>query len=200
MTEWDWILDDASMEAVKKMNMVCGHLSQEFDSGADLSAPPVFIVGPPRSGTTLLYQLVSAHLDVAFINNFMARFWEAPAIGAYLSARVAALKPQDDVESEIGRTRGLGGVHEFGYFWKRFFHGPTDFADEIAPEPGDKMRHEVAAMERILGKRVVFKNLTCGLRITALAKVFGKPLFVEMRRSPPGQCHGHPQGAETLSR
>lgn len=184
MAEWDWILEDTSMEAVRRLNDVCENIKDAFETEGGPLVPPVFIVGPPRSGTTLLYQLIAFHLDVAYVNNFLARFWNAPAIGAHLSANVIGIEPQEDVISSLGSTDGLGGVHEFGYFWKRFFHGPTDFEESISPEHAATMLREVGTMSRILGKRLVFKNLACGLRLGPLAQVFGKPLIIEIRRSP----------------
>ena len=36
--------------------------------------PTLHVVGPPRSGTTLLMQLLAAHLEVGYINNLIAAF------------------------------------------------------------------------------------------------------------------------------
>ena len=35
---------------------------------------PVFIIGPPRSGTTLLYQVLVARYTFGYFSNWMARF------------------------------------------------------------------------------------------------------------------------------
>jgi hypothetical protein len=45
-------------------------------------------VGVPRSGTTLLYQLIARFLRVGFITNRMARYWMTPIAGAMLSGRI----------------------------------------------------------------------------------------------------------------
>lgn len=177
-------MDDESQVSVQRINQLCALLQPGIAEMTLPDIPPVFIVGPPRSGTTLLYQLMAASLDVGYINNFMARFWLAPVVGAYLSAQVLGISKQADVHSDLGRTKGLGGVHEFGYFWKRFFPGKTDYAADIDAESEALLKREVGTMQSVLGKRLVFKNLTCGLRIAPLAKVFGEPVFIEVRRSP----------------
>ena len=41
--------------------------------GAGASEAPVFLLGPARSGTSLLYKLLCLHRDVAFISNYVAR-------------------------------------------------------------------------------------------------------------------------------
>ena len=40
----------------------------------------VFILGPARSGTTLLYKGLCLHPDVAFISNWSARFPRLPVV------------------------------------------------------------------------------------------------------------------------
>ena len=44
-----------------------------------LRYPPIFIVGPPRSGTTLVYQALIEYLDVGYLSNFHGWFWGAPS-------------------------------------------------------------------------------------------------------------------------
>ncbi|NIU01843.1 MAG: hypothetical protein GWN01_13315, partial [Nitrosopumilaceae archaeon] len=40
--------------------------------------PPVFILGPPRSGTTLLYQLMTCSFNFAYIPNIANKFYRCP--------------------------------------------------------------------------------------------------------------------------
>jgi hypothetical protein len=42
-------------------------VGEEVRAGA--AAGPLFLVGVPRSGTTLLYKLLCLHPDVAYISN-----------------------------------------------------------------------------------------------------------------------------------
>ena len=44
--------------------------------------PPTFIVGPPRSGTLILYQLLCKHFQFGYINNFVANWPKAPLIAS----------------------------------------------------------------------------------------------------------------------
>src|SRR5665213_31108 len=43
--------------------------------------PVTFVLGPPRSGTTLTSQLLAQSGLFGIISNFAARFWRAPALG-----------------------------------------------------------------------------------------------------------------------
>ena len=55
------------------------------------SAPPVYLVGPARSGTSLLYKLLCLHPEAAWISNWLARAPGAPPLAAL--NRLAAEAP-----------------------------------------------------------------------------------------------------------
>jgi len=77
----------------------------------------IFIVGAPRSGTTLLSQLFSGCTNAGYPNNLMASFWNAPITGALLSKRWT----EDKIftgDSNFGQTSDYREPHEFGAFWR----------------------------------------------------------------------------------
>src|SRR5690606_21792278 len=51
---------------------------------AEAAPPPVFVVGPPRSGTTLVYQLLVRRFRVAYLSNLAHRLYETPAAATWL--------------------------------------------------------------------------------------------------------------------
>src|ERR1051326_495618 len=53
-------------------------LEQDFQAPIH---PVTFVLGPPRSGTTVTGQLIARSGLFGFISNFAARFWGAPALG-----------------------------------------------------------------------------------------------------------------------
>lgn len=77
----------------------------------------IFIIGAPRSGTTLLSQLFSGCTDVGYPNNLMAMFWSAPLTGALLSKKFITDKVFTG-SSKYGRTSDFREPHEFGAFWR----------------------------------------------------------------------------------
>jgi hypothetical protein len=82
------------------------------------TGPIVFIVGAPRSGTTLLYQTIARHLAVGYVSNALASYWGAPLVGARLLCwRKGRVRQHEQFSSEYGRTRGAMGPHEFSWFW-----------------------------------------------------------------------------------
>jgi LPS sulfotransferase NodH len=77
----------------------------------------IFIIGAPRSGTTLLSQLFSGCANAGYPNNLMAAFWNAPITGALLSKRWS----EDKIftgNSDFGQTSDYREPHEFGAFWR----------------------------------------------------------------------------------
>ena len=69
-----------------------------------LARPETFstlhVVGVPRSGTTLLAQLVASHLNIGCINNLIAAFWRAPVYGVRLSRKLLPEKLTSSLGSE----------------------------------------------------------------------------------------------------
>lgn len=119
-----------------------------------------FIVGVPRSGTTLLYQLAARFLEVAWIDNRMARYWMAPTYGALRHSPQRRERPEVALSSDFGVTGDPAGPHEFSWFWQ--FHMDFDGTD-VLPE------HALAAVD--------WAAIDAELR--AVAGVFGRPLLLK---------------------
>lgn len=149
--------------------------------------PVVFIIGTPRSGHTLLSQLLAASGGLAYISNFVARFWMAPYIGAKIELALGIRERQVEKEyfSEYGKTTGWAGPHEFGNFLRRWLpFGETHRVDleGLPQETAEKFAQEVAALEAIYGKPVFFRNIIYGLNVDLLLRVFPDAIFVVCRR------------------
>lgn len=96
----------------------------------------IFIIGPPRSGTTLLSQWLSGLNLFCYPTNFMSRFFKNPVLGAQVQQllfdeRFRYKKEFEDVtphlssyRSQLGKTEGVLSPNEFWYFWKRFYDFP----------------------------------------------------------------------------
>ena len=79
--------------------------------------PSVFIVGAPRSGTTLLSQLFASCTEIGYVSNIMALFWDAPILGAHVSEHFQD-RPEFTGRSVYGKTSSPLEPHEFGMFWR----------------------------------------------------------------------------------
>lgn len=146
--------------------------------------PGLFIFGVPRSGTTLLYQLVAFCFDAGYISNVAARFWRVPLVGIRLSE---ALEVDDHppFASRAGRTRGATGPHEFGYFWSRLFGYE---GQQVRPEGAvedwrwEAIEREVGRIHREFGRPVVHKNLTYAFHLPRFRRVFPDAVFLYLER------------------
>lgn len=148
--------------------------------------PVVFVVGAPRSGTTLLYQALLQRFRFVYFSNLGAAFYRAPTFAQALER----LPPFSSgagtaFESRFGRTRGWRGPHEAARFWYRWFPSGEDVY--VAPgatprETLDGLRREVAGMIRVGGAPALFKNTFNSMRIAPLCEAFPEASFLVCSR------------------
>jgi hypothetical protein len=185
-------LMDAETQALTDVNAMLAPLQTEIESTCSAPLKPVIlIIGPPRSGTTLVSQLLAASGRVGYVSNFLARFWLAPAVGARIERAlgVGDTCHRFDFDSTYGRTSGWKQPHEFGRFWDRWFNfeQETHWVDDALRERVDAngLRRSVASLEREYGQPMVFKNNTwCTFQADLLAEILPTAVVVACTRDP----------------
>jgi len=80
-------------EFLRRLNEDLAEREQALYADVGVERPVVFVVGLPRSGTTLLSQLLAYCLDAGYVTNVAARFWLAPVHGIRLSRLLAGDEP-----------------------------------------------------------------------------------------------------------
>ena len=182
--------DPEQEERLKHLNALMAPLERQLISNFDRpQLPIVFIVGAPRSGSTLLSQMLTQTGAFSYVSNFVARFWLAPYVGMRIEEALDIRKLECDQSfvSRFGVTEGWVGPHEFGYFWSRWFRfGETHQLDAKGLEEIDldALRQELAALESVYDKPFCFKYLPFGLHIPFLAERFENSIFLLCRRQP----------------
>ena len=156
---------------------------------ADPERPVLFLVGAPRSGTTLLYQLIARHLEVAYVSNELARFWSAPLVGArWLDRRGVGRRPAARYRSEYGRDPEPFGPHEFSWFWHYWgdFRAHDDLRGEaLAGVDWRAIASRLTALANLRAAPLVVKSLNFTNYQTAqLAEVLPAARFLHVSRSP----------------
>lgn len=151
--------------------------------------PLVFIVGVPRSGTTLLFQLMASYLGVAYPSNVVARFWGVPVIGAIAQALLTKLRsPSIALQADHGKTSGYASPHEFAWFWQFRSEWPrVDDLDEPLLRQVDiaSIRRDLRCLAGWFGKPLVLKSLNyCDYQIAWLARQLPEARFIWIRREP----------------
>lgn len=160
--------------------------------------PVVVIVGCPRSGTTILTQILTATGDFAYPTNFLSRFAYAPMLGAMIQQM--AFDPDYDYHGELsdiqsvsgfssvlGKTSGAMAISEFFHFWRRFFpnHDPGYLTPEqLAQVDIARMRAELASIESVFGKPFMSKGMMMQYNVAFFAERMPELLFVHVKREP----------------
>lgn len=160
---------------------------QEEDYIRDLPEqfPTVHVIGVPRSGTTLMMQLLAAHTDIGYINNLIAAFWRAPVYGIRLSAQVVPRNISSSYKSEFGRTKGIHEPHEFGYFWSELLN----YQEMREPEGGkdinwERVRLVFTNMTLAYGGPIAFKSFLLAWHIPQMQLTLPKTCWLHIRRDP----------------
>lgn len=146
--------------------------------------PPLFVVGLPRSGTTLVYQALCHCMQVSYIPELAKYAPFAPAFSAWAAHRVRP-RYRSSFVSDYGSSLGLASPGE-ATTWNLWFDKDR-FYDEPAELPVRSLR-AIAAMvgriERIGGGPFVNKNLRNNSRIRLLAALFPAATFLVVVRDP----------------
>jgi Sulfotransferase family len=147
---------------------------------APLHHPPVFVVGAPRSGSTLLYQVLVQAFDVGYLSNRHCRLWGAPSV----VERVRRVEPPPSFSSRFGRTSAADEPSECGPFWYRFFRRSPQYVpiEDADPDRMRQLRAAVRAFGDAAGRPLVFKNLLCTLRLVPIGRALPEAVFVDIRR------------------
>ena len=148
------------------------------------SQPQLFILGLPRSGTTLIYQYIVHRLNVACFTHEVGRYYHSPCLVTFFQNKIYG-PYQSDFRSSYGKITGSASPREAGAFWGRFF-GLERYIryEEVSPKDIRTLQNTVACIQHIFGnKPFVNKNVKHMLRIDALSKIFPDSYFLIVERN-----------------
>jgi hypothetical protein len=144
--------------------------------------PLVLIVGAPRSGTTLLYQVLAHFLPVTYLTNLSALFPRAPITASRLfRPRATAVT----THSYYGNTAGLGGPNDGFHVWNRWL-GEDRYraAETLTDAQADEMRRFFGAWTAAFDRPFLNKNNRNADCIALLGRTLPEARFVVVRRDP----------------
>lgn len=172
---------------LEKLNEHLSSFEQEWYEDLPETLPSVHVIGVPRSGTTLLTQLISSGLDVGYINNFIARFWKAPVTGIRISREILGDNFESTLTSKFGKTCRIREPHEFNYFWSDVL-GYDGFLEKTAEEAEqiDWKRISIVVRNMIgaFNKPLVFKSFLPAWHAARMQTHLPRSCFVWIRREP----------------
>ncbi|MDX1636836.1 MAG: sulfotransferase [Balneolaceae bacterium] len=160
------------------------------DDDRQLSHRPVFILGAPRCGSTLLYQAMVTAFDFSFLSNAHCLLHGAPWMVEWLltpSTRYRA----SSYRSTYGSVEGWSAPSECGDFWYRFFprkpqHVPIEHCSGNTLK---NLRTSFRSLEKASGKPVLIKNLVNTLRLEPIMRAFPEALFLVLEREQKDIAH-----------
>ena len=147
---------------------------------------PLFVVGLPRSGTTLVYELLAQAHDVAFLTRPYSYLYGLPNTLTRLMTRFTR-SPKAHYRSRYGKIPGIFSPAENDVLWNRWFRSGRGLGHYVPPgsvEEAERAaaQRTVASMTAIAGKPFVFKNVYFTMSLQAVLETFPEARFVVVRR------------------
>lgn len=146
--------------------------------------PPVFIIGLPRGGTTLVYQVLCHSFKMAYTPMLSNSLIFAPSLAAWLSKRRSS-QYSSDFQSDYGMSVGLSSPGE-GVMWNLWFDKDRHYRrlDELEPWKAMEVLRLVGRVERIGRGPFLNKSLRHNNRLRVLAELFPQSVFLVVFRDP----------------
>jgi hypothetical protein len=156
---------------------------RRYRNAPDPRLPLLFICGAPRTGTTLVEQVLIDHLPFTFINNLTAVFPRAPLTANRIFRPVP--RGGNGYHNYYGKTVGFSGPNDGLHLWDRWLgKDRTKIRGSLTPEEQVDMRRFFGAMEQLFGRPILAKNNSLSACASLVARVFDRAYFICMTRDP----------------
>ncbi len=150
-----------------------------------LNKAPVFIVGPPRSGTTLVYQVLAQGLKVCYFSNFVSIFRKSPILASFLSLPFRSHFLPTNYDSSYGIVKGWNSPSQGVGIWRRWFPLKHEYveAGEISHSTIREIRNTICWLQRLFNAS--FLNKWQGLNglINPINEALPESVFVRVHRN-----------------
>jgi hypothetical protein len=149
---------------------------------------PIFIIGAPRTGSTILYQALTNAYKIGYIDNTACTWHRNLRFGMWLSRTKYGDSPHNNFRADHGNTQEFGGhaPSECGGFWYRWLPKDRHFVDhqDVTTRMVNGIRSEILGVTSYLGKPLLFKNLNAGQRLRLIKRAFPDAKILFIRRDP----------------
>jgi len=183
--------DKPSQVLLQKLNKQLQPLELEAVSNiGDFSKVPVlFISYLPRSGSTLLYQLLALTRRFNYISNLQSRFWLAPYLGGHVEISLYdKFKAPLSLRSDYGLTSEPFEPSEFTYFWEHWLNIARSNTHTLTKREEKRIKTaqlviELNALRSLSSFPLVFKKEWLGMNAGFLIENIPNVKFVHIDRS-----------------
>lgn len=152
-------------------------------ASGEKAGPFIFICGPARSGTTLVYQVLAQHLDVAYIRNFTTLFSRSPLLASSLFTRRRNTHKAITLENYYGKTAGLQGPSEANHLWNQWVDADSSgFRTQLHGGNAQTMADFFQQFSQSHKKPVLSKNNNANAFADVIAENLNNSYFICLRR------------------
>ncbi len=186
-------------ELIGELKRLLLPVQEEMNTNDSVPQFPVgLVIGPPRSGTTLLMQFLASSGAFSYPTNLLARFAYAPYVGALIQKMLfdpaydyqgefSELRGEVKFSSDLGKSCGALAVNEFFHFWRNYME--KGFPEPFSAEEFDQINFgalsgALASLERVFERPFCTKGM---LQQFNLAEFFSRQpylFFYRMVRDP----------------
>ncbi|MCU4138616.1 MAG: hypothetical protein MW689_000405 [Thermodesulfobacteria bacterium] len=150
--------------------------------------PPLFIIGTPRSGSTLIYQVLINKYKFGYISNLHDSFHWAPCLLHFFFKNVLELNSPVPYKSKYGIISGWKSPSEGGRgFWRKWFMSNNKEIEYKTKMDYNKLvilRKELATLTKIINAPLLIKNLHLTLCIEYISNIIPEAKFLYIKREP----------------
>ena len=145
--------------------------------------PPLFLVGPPRSGTTVMYLHIVNTFHVAYFPN-ISKYHPHACVTYALLGRMFARKYSPTYDNVYGILHGSMAPSDGWEILARWF--PTyNLSQPIREKRLYELKNVVCFFERFYNAPFLNRNIGNSIRIRTLNMLFPDALFVQITRNLP---------------
>ena len=180
-------LDFNTESFLDTFNDCISNIKLDVDSISEYS--PIFIYGLPRSGSSLLYEMICSSSNISFINNFISKFWQNPSVGIKLNSIFGFENFNASYNSDIGKfTDSVSSPYEFMYFWDSIFNLngdlDTSFSSDSFNDP-NIVFNKINSILNSFNNSTLFKSqYWITYQVPLLRSIFPNAKFILIKRDP----------------
>lgn len=146
--------------------------------------PMIFVCGAPRTGTTLVTQVLLNHLPVHYFNNLTSVFPRSPIVvnqlfGPFMKRRPVAYS------SFYGKSDHFSGPNDALYLWDRWLGSDRErIRESLTETEKSNMTRFFGAFQAAYPGPLLNKNNNLNVQANVVGEAFDNAYFICMTRDP----------------
>lgn len=186
LTPLDKILQFVEQRLIKRGDGKRGDGRDEEAATTDNRPGPfLFVCGPARSGTTLMYQVLADNLDVTYARNLTVLFSRSPVLASRLFARRDGRAEHRNYENYYGKTSGMQAPSEANHLWNQWIDADSSgFRTRLTPAGAARMKDFLTRFSLSEKLPVICKNNNANAFADTIDAHLDNCHFICLRREP----------------